>query len=367
MRFDIEEEPRQKRKKSDNDTPSNLTIIAVFLVIAAIILIVTYMFLKSGNTSGRTPQVEVTTPTPSTSATPTPTPEEEKLTIVDEESDERPIAVVIDNAIGDARHAGLLESYINYEIPIEGGATRILAVFKDVDAKLIGPINGAKNYFIDYALESDSILVYYGSSSDKKDEEVKIDIVNGLTDSDPFRRDTKSVAPHNVFTRMTYLNSFLQTSKYNLETLDWQLLNYSVEEVDLSESGYVPKKAVKIELPYSDTEKRVYNYDEENDYYLRSSNGHDQFDRKSGKQLHYKNIIIEKVPTKTTDGVFRVETTGKGKAYIITGGKYLPITWSKESRDAKTIYTYENGTEVTLNDGNTFIQILPENCILTIN
>ena len=47
--------------------------------------------------------------------------EEKKLTIVDEDSNARPIAVMIDNNIGNGRHAGLQDSYINYEIIVEGG------------------------------------------------------------------------------------------------------------------------------------------------------------------------------------------------------------------------------------------------------
>ena len=46
---------------------------------------------------------------------------------------------------------------------------------------------------------------------------------------------------------------------------------------------------------------KTYTYNEANQYYLRSSNGKSQYDRKSGEQLHYKNIIIEKVPNKSID------------------------------------------------------------------
>ena len=131
----------------------------------------------------------------------------------------------------------------------------------------------------------------------------------------------------------------------------------------------MPKKADKINIPYSANENRSYTYDASNGYYLRSSNGNEQYDRKTGKQLHYKNIIIERVPNKTIDqeGRQQLETTGTGKAYIITNGYFLPITWSKSSREAKTQYTYEDGTEIILNDGNTFIQIVPTDCNVTIS
>ena len=361
MKFDIDDGTRPKKKKEkDTGNQTLYLIIAGFLIVAAIILIVTYMALKSGNNNTKTPA-----PT-----APVTTPAKTPLTIFDEDSNARPIAVMIDNAIGDAKPAGLLDSYLNYEIIVEGGITRIMAIYKDKDVNLIGPIRSSRHYFLDYALESDAIYVHYGWSPYAQDDITKLEIdnVNGLTDPTPFRRDTNSVAPHNVFTRMSYLESFIETTDYNTESIDWLLFDYSSEELDLNDTNYTPKQADKINIPYSKDEYRTYAYDESNGYYLRSQNGKPQYDRKSGNQLHYKNIIIEKVPNKTLDkeGRQQLDTTGTGKGYFITNGYFLPIKWSKSSRESKTVYTYDDGTEITLNDGNTFIQIVPVDSNITI-
>ena len=361
LRFDIEEEGSEKAKKKSSGNQSIYMILAGFFIVAAIILIVTYMILKGGDNSKQQ------TPPPA----PTQVTETKKLEIFDEDSNERPIAVMIDNAIGDAKHAGLQESYLNYEIIVEGGLTRIMAIYKDKDVNLIGPIRSSRHYFLDYALESDAIYVHYGWSPYAEDDisKLKIDNINGLTDPTPFRRDNNSEAPHNVFTRMSYVKNFLSSTSYNLESSDWKLFNYSTDPVDLSAMNTTPLEASKVNIPYSDNEYRTYAYDESNEYYIRTSNGKAQYDRKTGTQLHYKNVIIEKVPNKTLDSEGRqeLETTGKGTGYFITNGYALPITWSKETRDAKTVYAYEDGTELTLNDGNTFVQIVPTNSHITIN
>lgn len=358
MRFDIEDEEEQASKKDDGNKRLYL-IIAGLLVLGAIILIVTYMALKGGSKPAQTAPPPVTTPSPVT-------PERNKLKVFDEDSNERPIAVMIDNAIGNAKHAGLQESYLNYEILVEGGITRIMAIYKDKDANLIGPIRSSRHYFLDYALESDAIYVHYGWSPYAADDttKLKVDNVNGVTDATPFRRDSNSVAPHNVFTRMSYLKSYLQTTDYNQESLDWQLFDYSADEIDLTNTNNTPNAASKVTIPYSSKETRSYSYDDANSYYLRSSNGNAMYDRKTGSQLHYKNIIIEKVENKTIDKVGRqqLQTTGTGTGYFITNGYYLPIKWSKAARDAKTVYSYEDGSELVLNDGNTFVQIVPINC-----
>ena len=90
-------------------------------------------------------------------------------------------------------------------------------------------------------------------------------------------------------------------------------------------------------------------------------NGASHNDKETGEILHYKNIIIEKVYNHSIDSYGRQDltTTGTGEGYFVTDGYAVPINWTKSSRSAKTKYTYKNGEEIELNDGNTFIQIIP--------
>ena len=61
----------------------------------------------------------------------------------------RPIAVMLDN-VGDARpQAGLNDAYMIYEIIVEGNLTRLMALYKEVDLEMIGPIRSARHYFLD--------------------------------------------------------------------------------------------------------------------------------------------------------------------------------------------------------------------------
>ena len=59
---------------------------------------------------------------------------------------------------------------------------------------------------------------------------------------------------------------------------------------------------------------------------------------------------------------------GSGEGYYISEGKAVKITWSKSSREAKTVYKLKStGEELKVNDGNTFIQVQPLNQELTIS
>ena len=98
-------------------------------------------------------------------------------------------------------------------------------------------------------------------------------------------------------------------------------------------------------------------------------NGEAHKDRVTKSQYHVKNIIISKVYSKVIDNEGRLELSniGQGDGYFITNGYYVPIKWKKENKNSKTKYTYLDGSEITLNDGNTIIQVIPPESEIRIN
>ena len=357
---------KRKKKKSSNKR-KKLILVSTILFIFLATSIPMYFYLNSNT---QTPVVKI--------------PEEKtkKLTIFDENSNERPIAIMIDNNVGNNNHIGLQESYLNYEIIVEGGLTRIMAIFKDKNVSTIGPVRSSRHYFLDYALENDAIYTHYGWSTYAENDiqQLNVNNINGLTDDTPYWRDKLIKAPHNVFTSTENLRSYALTKNYQKTSSKWQLLKYDADEISLkhyqekkqsSESNTTETNlltANNISMQYSNHQTRSYKYDAENKYYLRFMNEEAHIDKLTNKQLHYKNIIIERVNNKTLDSYGRqdLDTVGYGTGYIITDGYALPINWTKTSRSAKTKYTYKNGKEVVLNDGNTFIQIVPTTSNITI-
>lgn len=291
------------------------------------------------------------------------------IKVVDLNSNSRPIAVMIDNHDA-AKHVGLQESFINYEIIVEGGLTRIMAVFKDKQVDLIGPVRSSRHYFLDYAMENSAIYAHYGWSDRAKNDisTLGIDNMNGITNAyKAYWRDNNIAAPHNVYTNTESLQKQAESMGYNLESTEWQLLEYSEKNIDLStkENSMVAKN---IDLDYSYYHTTGYYYDEETKTYLRSMNNTLHNDYVTGKTYTAKNIIIEKIRNYSFDSYGRqdLENIGTGEGYYITNGYAVPITWTKESRSSKTKYTYLDGTNVVVNDGNTWIQIIPINSNINI-
>lgn len=302
-----------------------------------------------------------------------PTPK--KLTIIDEDSNSRPIAVMIDNNVGNNSHYGLQQAYLTYEIIVEGGLTRLMALFKDKNVSQIGPVRSSRHYFLDYALESDAIYAHFGWSPYAKNDIKKLaaNNINGMYDSAPFWRVTWLYAPHNVLTSTEKLYDYAKIKNYPLESDSWQLLNYSTDEINLEKLNKANRKkessddnilnptvANNIQIIYSYSQNRSYIYDNNQKVYLRYMNNNPHVDAESKENLAYKNIIIEIVNNKTIDSDGRQElyTVGSGTGYYITNGYSLPIIWEKQERKAKTTYKYENNDIIKINDGNTIIEVI---------
>ena len=300
-------------------------------------------------------------------------PDNKQLKIVDTNSKSRPYAVMINN-INVARplQSGLQDAYLMYEIIVEGGITRYMALFMDQNTTRIGSIRSARHYFLDYALENDAIYVHHGQSPQAQNDFSALGVDRIVVDNSKTGWRDKSLnvsSEHTLFTSIEKLNNGLGNKRTTRN--NGLLLNYSVDEVDLSKKKDA-KVANDITIQYSSSYITSYKYDENNKYYLRSVNGKAHTDYVTKKQYHFKNIITYQVKNTTLNdgenkGRQNIENIGSGVGYYITDGYSIPIKWVKESRKSQTKYYYEDGKEIDVNDGNTFIQIQPVGQKLTIN
>lgn len=299
--------------------------------------------------------------------------EKNKVKIVDVNSKTRPYAVMINNHKAARPTAGLQDAYLVYEIVVEGGITRYLALFKDVNVEKIGSVRSSRHYYLDYAMENDAIYTHFGWSDVAKDQisSLGINNVNGYTtEGDAFWRDKTlgRATEHTAFTSTEKIEAAITKRKYRTETEKGLLLNYSADEIDLSTMEGA-KKADNVSIKYSSYQTASYQYDAENKVYIRSSAGKVDTDLVTGKAITVKNIItyqVEDTSYKGSSTLRDLKNIGSGTGYYISNGYAVPITWEKTSREAQTVYKYQDGTEITVNDGNTFIQIQPKNQKLVI-
>lgn len=351
-------------KKQKNNKKVKVSVIVATISIILVIGVALLLFLGSKKDS-TLPKI-----TKKNSSTPT---IESNLKIVDLNSKTRPYAIMINN-LGVARplQSGLQDAMIIYEMIVEGGLTRYMAVFQDQNTERIGSIRSARHYFLDYALENDAIYVHHGNSPQAAADfkTLNIDRISVDASKTGWRDKSLNVSTeHTLFTSIAKLNNGVG-NKRKTRNKDF-LLNYSETPIDLStKEGAI--KANNIEITYSGSVKTSYEYDESAQNYKRSVNGKAHTDYVTKKQYTFKNIITYQVSnTSLNDGSGKdrqtLDNIGSGEGYYITNGFAIPITWSKSSRSSQTVYKYKDGTEIDVNDGNTFIQIQPKGKNLIIN
>ena len=283
---------------------------------------------------------------------------------------ERPIAVMIDNHSDAWPQAGLNKAYMVYEIVVEGGETRLMALFKGQDLDEIGPVRSARHYFIDYAMENDAIYVHFGQSPQAQSDIKKYSIndINGIAeDGTTFWRVKDKAAPHNAVTSTEKLMQSAKNKKFRTTSKEKSVLKYTTEEVNLEE-GII---ADEVTIPHSNLQTVKYKYDEDSKKYVRYARGKEQTDWETKETVETKNIIITFCDNYTLSDVENkgrqgLKNIGTFDGYYITNGKAIKIKCTKNARDEKTVYKDLQGNEIKVNDGNTFVNICPTNAKVQI-
>ena len=283
--------------------------------------------------------------------------------------DSRPIAVMIDNEPGAWPHAGLQDAYMIYEVIVEGGQTRIMALFKGTGTAKIGPVRSSRHYFVEYAMEHSAIYAHFGWSpqAESRIKSNGVNNINGLYyDGTTFWREGSGY--HTAFTSIDNLNKRATDLGYLTTSSTEPIYKYSAREYNL-EKG---KEVTGIDMVYSTSHNVSYTYDEARKVFLRSQRGSVYIDRVTKEQYYAKNIIVITAKNYTLNdnsgkGRQEVVNEGTGLGYYLTNGKCINITWKKDDINSKTYIYDEVGEEIILNDGITFFQVIPEGQSITVN
>lgn len=281
---------------------------------------------------------------------------------------QRPIAVMFNNIIEACPQTSISKAGVVYEAPVEGNLTRLMGIIKDYEGlEKIGSIRSCRAYYVYWALEWNSIYCHFGGPElYVKDVLARKDVhnLNGLQlDGSTYYRTKDRKAPHNAYTSGDRIVSALGKFKYEREYND----NYRGAHYQFADKS----SPVTLEngtdatyvAPGYPINKPWFEYNEEDGLYYRFQYGKEHIDDLDGKQLAYKNIIIQNTKHEVLDAkgylAFHFNDTGKG-GYYITNGKAIEITWEKTNDLEPTRYFDKNGAEITLNTGKTWVCIVEE-------
>lgn len=277
-------------------------------------------------------------------------------------SNMRPLSVMIENTSPALPHYGLADAGVIYEVPVEGGITRYLGLYDEYeDFERLGNVRSARPYFIYLSKEYEAIFAHFGQSTEARGilNSKIVDEVDGMTSSAPYFRSSDKKAPHNAYINSEGLLKEIDRFKYDREyDEDYEGHFTFAQEENLLPEG---EDATYLKLYYYNN-KPYFEYDEITQTYKRYEYGKEEPDALSEDGINVTNIILQNTPAKVADSEGHMSFTlvGKGTGKFFTRGRFVDITWEKDSNNDRTVYYMEDGEEIELNTGKTFICIIEE-------
>lgn len=297
--------------------------------------------------------------------------------IEEEKGNRRPIAVSIPNQHSCFPQYGITNAGIIYEVPLRDNMTRLFCLFEDFDdLDRIGPVRSIRDYMVYTGLEHQAIICHWGTAY----------YANDLLNSDAVDNISQGTAGIAVPTTIAY-DRFNRGGNYNTTDSAYLFvdgLKKGVEQRGYSwdlKENFTPKflfakdgvtadykdaeKATKIwpgkEGNYS-TVSAYFEYDPISGLYDVYEYGEKLFDEHSGETLQVANVILQVVYAEERDehGYLILEMhgpqTGDGDMYFFTQGKVVKGKWGRWDGDDQPAHYYdEDGNEIVLNQGKTFV------------
>ncbi len=276
---------------------------------------------------------------------------------------QRPVSIMVNNiSIAQDIQTGLDQADIVYETYVEGGITRLMAVYKDVTkADDIGSCRSARYSYVDLAGGHDAI--YFHAGLDRKYcaahfKELGSDHINLLESSGAYSQRVANgkSSEHTLYTSGKQL--WKAVKGYNRRTTlksqyqnNW--MNFNKEGEEVKPAGGT---AEKITVPFSSSYSSEFTYNKEDKMYYKTQNGYKHSDWKTGKQLKFKNILVLNSSVSYFPDNKHVKTAlTSGSGYYCSEGGYEKINWKKGSTGDILKITKKDGTEVSYNAGTTWV------------
>jgi hypothetical protein len=283
---------------------------------------------------------------------------------VDASKLKRPALVVkIDNEPGAQPQAGLNQADVVFEEQVEGGDTRLAAVYQSSDADPVGPVRSTRSTDVAIVSELNHPLYAFSGGNQIFLAEIRAaPIVDVGAEVQPgaYYRVSSHAVPHNLFTRTPSLFALAPTDEAPPPAL------FAYRSTAEHANGTGGRSAAQASLRFVPGGTSIgWTWDAAGEQWKRSQNGSADLDQ-SGDQLAAANVIIQFVAYRDTglhdtagSPVPEAQLVGQGEAWLFTDGIVAKGRWSKPSPGVPTAYSDPAGAPLKLTPGRTWVELAP--------
>ena len=278
----------------------------------------------------------------------------------------RPVAVMINNIRASLPQYGIFDADLMFECLVEGGITRMMAVYADqTKIPKVMSVRSCRYYFPIFAQGLDAVYICFGCNPTLGKQALKntgIDYFDASEnyDTDFFGRDAERLKTyskeHTAYLDGGKVPKLLK--KYDIRA------EYKKEKDDYIFDFRDPKTVSdtacqSVRLDFSKTYYTTFTYDAKKKAYLKTHTGSPHMDAAVNKQLQYTNVLILETDVKPYGGGPLVQIDWKGgTGYYLSYGTVREIKWHKKNYDAPIVITNKNGKEIQINRGNSYIGVV---------
>lgn len=274
----------------------------------------------------------------------------------------RPVAIMIENSsVSMPVQTGLSKADIVYETEVEGGITRLMAVYQDItNMEKIGNVRSARYPYVDLALGHNAIYIHCGQDPTycaPHLDDIDDISVDGKFDkksedgAQRFENGTKNTE-HKLYVWANDLWNSIN-KKFNTEQKNASLWQDFTDEKLSLDGGTAT--SVSIPFPASTTK---FTYDEASGLYTRLIKSTVQTDYFTKETTQVKNVFILLTSISNyPDGKHRKVALESGDGYYITNGTVQFIKWSKGNSTDGFKFTDTEGNEIDVSVGNSWVCI----------
>ncbi|MFA6161057.1 MAG: DUF3048 domain-containing protein [Patescibacteria group bacterium] len=272
-----------------------------------------------------------------------------------EDADLQPFAVMVEMHPDARPLSGISKASLVYEAPVEGGITRLMAVFDaTTTVESVGPVRSARPYFVEWADGLDAVYAHVGGSPEALNRIsglLKFRNLDEMGMGKYFWRSAQRSAPHNTYTNQELLLSAIDAKEWKSGSFD----AWSFDDATSTRGG-----VASVSVPYGGSYNVRWQYDSDLDIYNRYESGK-LFKDADSSVVQTKNILVILTEQKVLDdyGRLYVRTTGSGKAILYRNGFEQDVRWSRSPGGNLQVET-SDGKTVTMQRGTTWIEVVTD-------
>lgn len=270
------------------------------------------------------------------------------------------VAVKIENATVAYPLAGLDSAELVFEEPVEGGATRFMAIYQCTDAAKAGPVRSARIVDPSMMIPITKILAFSGANGivlDALDEAEIVQVEENNAGGGLQRIPREGLASEHTLYGDTAALRKLGRKSYSDPPPEGIF--------SFGESEAKGRKASSITIDFGGPDVISYTWSEEG--WLRSQNAL-PFEIEGSGQLTVDNVLIEQHEVRFSNtirdpagnpSIEIADETGSGRAVLYRNGRAINGTWTRETVGAPVEFTTRSGDEMVFAPGSIWVHLVP--------